>query len=64
MWVAIENALLGLNVKPEIVLRKRVDMAPLGEREDKRYRPYGKVSRRLRPRVLFLPFFHHVFPYL
>src|SRR5262245_12208327 len=59
MWVAIENALFGLDVKREIVSEKVYDMAPLGDREDKRRRPHGKVLRRLRPR-LFLPFFYHV----
>src|SRR5262245_15441221 len=54
MWVAIQNALLSLNVKSEIAFSEKVvDMAPLGDREEKRHRPYGKVSRRLRQRVLF-----------
>jgi hypothetical protein len=57
MWVTIENALLGLNVKLEIFSEKEIDMVPLGERESKRRRPDDKIRRRLR---YFLPFFDHV----
>jgi hypothetical protein len=40
MWVAIQDALLALQVPQEIVTEKKHNMAPLGEREEKRRRPH------------------------